>query len=174
MIVPTCFSQASWVVKDLEEAILRWATVSQVGPFFVNSDVQVEQARYRGQPAEFSVRLALAQAGPMQIELIEQLDDTPSVYRDSVPMGHEGFHHMAAFVDDVDAEIARYGAAGAELVYDGYFGDVRLGYVDTRSQLGFMTELFNHQPGMDALFAYIAAEGEKWDGTDPIRPFPQL
>ena len=174
MFIPTQFVQASWVVRNLEDAITRWGELSRVGPFFVNDDVQVEQARYRGQPTEFPVRLALGQAGPLQIELIEQLDDTPSVYRDSVPFGQDGFHHMAAFVDDVDAEIARYKAAGADLAYDGYFGDVRLGYVDTRAQFGFMIELFDHRPGMDALFAYVAEQGAQWDGVDPIRPFPQL
>lgn len=174
MILPTRFCQAAWVVPDLDAAMKRWTEISRVGPFFVNRDVRMEKARYRGQPTSIPVRLAIAQAGPMQIELIEQLDDTPSVYRDSVPFGQEGFHHLAAFVDDVDAEIARYVATGAELAYDGYFGDVRIGYLDTRKHFGFMIELFNHRPGMDQLFAHVAAEGEKWDGSDPIRDIPQL
>lgn len=174
MFVPTQFCQAAWVVPDLEAAMLRWATFSRVGPFFVNRDLKVDQARYRGQPTDFPLDLAIAQAGGIQIELIQQFDDTPSAYRDSVPMGQEGFHHFAAFVDDVDAEIARYGAAGAELAYDGYFGDVRIGYVDTRTQMGFMIELFDHKPGMDALFARIAQEAEGWDGQRPIREFAEL
>ena len=173
MIVPTRFCQAAWVVPDLYAAIERWVEVSRVGPFFVNTDVKLEQPRYRGQPTSIPVRIGLAQAGSIQIELIEQMDDTPSVYRDSVPFGQEGFHHMAAFVDDVDAEIERYVAGGSALAYDGYFGDVRLGYLDTRKHLGFMVELFNHQPGMDAFFALIAAEAERWDGSDPIRDIPQ-
>lgn len=174
MFLPTQFCQAAWVVPDLEAAMLRWATISRVGPFYVNRDVQMEQARYRGQPTNIPVRLAIAQAGGVQIELIEQLDDTPSVYRDSVPRGQEGFHHMAAFVDDVEAEIARYAATGAELAYDGYFGDVRIGYVDTRKHLGFMVELFDHKPGMDALFARVAEEARGWDGGDPIRDITDL
>lgn len=174
MFLPTRFCQAAWVVPDLEAAMLRWATIARVGPFYVNRDVRMDQARYRGQPTAIPVRLAIAQAGGTQIELIEQLDDTPSVYRDSVPAGAEGFHHMAAFVDDVDAEIARYGRAGAELVYDGYFGEVRIGYVDTRKDLGFMIELFDHKPDMDHLFARVAQEAESWDGRDPIRDMEDL
>ena len=70
MIVPTRFSQASWVVPNLEDAILRWAKVSQVGPFFVNSAVEVERPRYRGQPADFRVRLAgIPTGGPYDSEL---------------------------------------------------------------------------------------------------------
>ena len=174
MFLPTQFCQAAWVVPDLDAAMLRWATFTRVGPFFVNRDVKMEQARYRGRPTDIPVRLAIAQAGGTQIELIEQLDDTPSAYRDSVAMGKEGFHHMAAFVDDVDAEIARYAAAGAELAYDGYFGDVRIGYVDTRAQMGFMIELFDHRPGMDALFARVAQAAQDWDGRDPVRDLADL
>jgi hypothetical protein len=173
MITPTRFCQAAWVVPDLHAAMERWVKVSRVGPFFVNPEVKMEKARYRGRPTSIPVRIGLAQAGPIQIELIEQMDDTPSVYRDSVAFGQERFHHMAAFVDDVDAEIARYVAGGADLAYDGYFGNVRIGYLDTRKQLGFMVELFDHKPGMDEFFAYIAAQAEQWDSSDPIRQIPQ-
>ena len=42
---------------------------------------------------------AFAQAGPMQIELIEQHTDGPSVYRDMFPAGTGGFHHLCYWAD---------------------------------------------------------------------------
>jgi catechol 2,3-dioxygenase-like lactoylglutathione lyase family enzyme len=172
LIVPTPFFQASWVVPDLEAAMHRWLDVAGTGPFFVNAHVQVSNPRYRGQPTSFDYSLALAQAGPLQIELIEQHDDEPSVYRDSVPRGQEGFHHMAYFADDIVAEFARYRDLGVTLVFEGQFGDMRLGYFDTRPQLGFMVEVLEHRPDIDRLFAHIADAAEDWDGSDPIRSFP--
>lgn len=174
MTIPTAFFQASWVVNDLQAAMRKWIETGRVGPFFVNKDVQVDNPRYRGQPTRFEHNLAIAQAGPLQIELIEQPNAIASVYRDSFAPGEEGFHHMGCFVEDVDAEFQRYTAQGVELAYEGMFGDVHFGYVDTRPQLGFMVEILEHKPGIDRLFQYIADAATGWDGSDPIRPFPLL
>ena len=38
------------------------------------------RALYRGEPCEITLSLALANSGEMQIELIQQEDDTPSIY----------------------------------------------------------------------------------------------
>ena len=68
--------QNAWVVKDIEIACLRWADEMGVGPFFLNeypagtfSDVT-----YRGEPADLAMKVAIAQAGPVQIELIEPIE----------------------------------------------------------------------------------------------------
>ncbi len=73
-----------------------WDRPQLTNPVFVASQVR----------AEFST--ALAQAGDLHIELVEQHCDSPSVYRDIFPKGEEGFHHVAVIAEDFDAEIARY------------------------------------------------------------------
>jgi hypothetical protein len=84
--------QNAWVVPRLEDAIPGWVALG-VGPFFV-LERAYPQALYRGTPVPLSFRAALAQAGDIQIELIEQTSDGPSAYRDMVPAGATGFHHM--------------------------------------------------------------------------------
>jgi hypothetical protein len=171
---PNGFMQIAWVVADLRGAMLRWIDVAKVGPFLVNphASAHLTNAKYRDQPVSFDFSVAIAQAGPVQIELIEQHDAGPSVYRDSVPMGSEGLHHFACFVDNVGAEIERYRAIDAPTVLEGYFGDMHMAYVDTRAQFGHMIELLEHTPSIDGLFKYIADASREWDGSDPIRPFP--
>jgi methylmalonyl-CoA/ethylmalonyl-CoA epimerase len=56
----------------------RWIATARAGPFFVNAHAGVENTRYRGEPMAIDFSGALAQAGPMQIELIQQHSDTPS------------------------------------------------------------------------------------------------
>jgi hypothetical protein len=176
MMLPTDFMQIAWVVPDLGTAMRRWIDVARVGPFFVNAHASagLSEAYYRGQRADCDYSLAIAQAGPIQIELIEQHNIGSSVYRDSVPSGCEGLHHMASFTEDIDAEIARYRALGAPPAFEGYFGDMYLAYVDTRPHIGFMIELLEHTPAIDGLFRRIADESVGWDGSEPIRPFPVL
>ena len=53
-------------------------------------------------------RSRVAQAGPVQIELIQQLCDRPSVYRDLVDTGESGFHQLCTVTADYDGKIAHY------------------------------------------------------------------
>ena len=174
MVPAVSFFQASWVVRDMGAAIRRWQETSGIRPFFVNPNPIVREGRYRGQPSAPSYTVALAQSGPIQIELIAQHDDLPSVYRDIGDPGAAGtFHHMAHFCEDVESAFARYAAMGAPLLFDGWFGDMRLGYVDTRAQLGFMVEVLGHDPVVEGVFARIAEAAIDWDGRDPVLPFPE-
>lgn len=169
-----CFFQASWIVNDIQAAMRQWQKTAGVGPFFLNESVVLTKPLWRGEPVNFEYSLAIAQAGAMQIELIQQHDDHPSPYRDSHPRGTEGFHHLASFVSNVEVELARYRAAGLAVALDCHFGDVPLAYVDTRPTLGCMLEILEHRPSIDALFDHIAVSAVDWDGSDPIRPIPDL
>ena len=59
------------------------------------------------------VQVAVAQAGPVQIELIQQHCDRPSVYRDLVDKGESGFHQLCTVTADYEGKIARYERARA-------------------------------------------------------------
>ena len=58
---------------------------------------------YRGQATEPVVSFAFANSGELQVELIEQEDDSPSIYREFLDAGREGFHHLAWWAEDFDA-----------------------------------------------------------------------
>jgi len=141
--------QAAWVVADLEAAMRHWIENCGVGPFFVMENLQIEKMRYRGQPHEINFSVALAQAGPTQIELIFQHDDLPSVYRDAIAMGQTGFHHVGVWAHDFDRELKAY--------------------VDTRRTLGSMVEILEENAAVRARFRDIADVAANWDGRDPIR-----
>ena len=87
--------QYAWVVPDLATAARRWHATTGIGPFLVNRDLRLDQPRYRGAPSVTRFSTAVAQHGDIQIELVEQLDDTASAYRDTVAPGRTGFHHVA-------------------------------------------------------------------------------
>ena len=74
--------QNGWVVDDLFAAIKKWTDFYGVGPFWVSEQVVPDDVLYRGEPAHLDMKVALAQAGNVQIELIQQNSDGPSAYRD--------------------------------------------------------------------------------------------
>src|SRR6478609_8402941 len=64
------FFQIGFVVDDVVAHGHRWAEVFGVGPFFVRKVPQAS-CTYRGEASTLSVNTAVAQAGPVQIELSE-------------------------------------------------------------------------------------------------------
>jgi hypothetical protein len=161
--------QVAWIVNDLERSIRRWIQTARVGPFFVFRHAKVDGVLYRGTPATLDFSAALAQAGPIQIELIQQHSEDPSAYRDVFPKGKEGFHHLLMMTNAFDAEIDRYRSEGSVAVTQGAFGDMRFAYVDTRPQLGHMTEIIEDRESIKQIFKMVADAAADWDGSNPVR-----
>lgn len=160
--------QSAFVVDDIDRAMEQWLA-NGVGPFYVIRTPSVEAFHYRGQPTDLHFSVAMAQAGQSQIELIAQHDDRPSHYRDSFGPGEGGFHHMCRFTDDIAADVAAYVAQGIAVAAQGRSGDMGFAYVDTRQQLGFMTEIIEDRPSIRQLFDMVRDAAHNWDGKDPIR-----
>lgn len=155
--------QYAWVVPNLEIAARNWFDTTGIGPFLVNRDLKLSNPRYRGAPSTTRFSTAVAQHGDVQIELVEQLDDTPSAYRDTVAPGATGFHHIAFIAQDFDADLAHYTDRGIIVAADGNFGPMRYAYVDTVATLGHMIEMVEDKPAIRAFFGAIRKAAERWD-----------
>ncbi len=161
--------QVAYVVNDVREAAARWTQTFGIGPFYILDRPQVGNPLYRGEPQAVEFSAALAQAGDVHIELIEQHCDSPSCYRDLVPKGKEGFHHIAVIVDDYQNEVARYEAMGFPVASSGEFGPLKFCYVDTSPVMSGMVEVLENLPFIHNYFGRIREAAEGWDGSNPIR-----
>lgn len=161
--------QLGFVVDDLLGAAANWARVFGVGPFHVLPPVECP-CSYRGTESAVNVQVALAQAGPVQIELIKQHCDRPSVYRDLFPKGESGFHQICTVTPDYDSKLAYYERLGYELTSEMVAPDgQRVAYFDTLADFGFFTEVIDETPGFLAGLLNIAHTCAEWDGSDPVR-----
>ncbi len=159
--------QMAFVPSDFDAAIRHWTQVMGVGPFFLIENIALENMRYRSEPSNCIFTLALAYWGEMQIELIRQENDAPSVYRGAEGTG---LHHVCILTDDIAR--AREVALAAEceiLVEADVGGDGGVLYVDTGSGPGSIVEILQPASGSDELFAMIKAASVGWDGSDPVR-----
>jgi Glyoxalase/Bleomycin resistance protein/Dioxygenase superfamily len=169
MILPgASIIQMAWLVNSLEEAASRFSKTMGGGPFKAFRHIQIQDGMHRGRPATFDFSLALMQAGDVQMELVQQHDNNPSVYRDIYAQGQEGFHHVAVIVPDVVKEAERYKALGFEIGSSGKFGDVDFVYVDTSPATGFMVEVLPDTPGIRALFGSVRKAAANWDGSTTL------
>ena len=161
--------QNAWVVDDVEAQCMRWVREMGVGPFFVteyrNAFTEVD---YRGESGRLDMIVALAQAGNVQIELIQPLVER-CAYRDSVPPGEIGFHHMCVWTHDIDADTAYFESLGYPAANLGKVGETAFAYYDTRPLMGCMLEVVTQHEGIVARFAEIAGAADGWKGDRPIR-----
>ena len=95
--------QAGYVVPDIEAAMDYWSRVLGVGPFFYNPKVPIRNYRYKGESYEPHNSVALANSGPLQIELIQCRNAVPSMYKDFTDAGHSGLQHVAYWTSAHDA-----------------------------------------------------------------------
>jgi hypothetical protein len=162
------FFQIGFVVGDLLAAAADWARVFGVGPFHVMPVID-QQLVYRGSESTITCQVAVAQAGPVQIELIQQHCDRPSVFRDWSRDGTCAIHQLSTVTPDYDGKRAHYERLGYEIAAESLTGRFRVAYVDTVADFGFYTEVVESTPGFLANLGRIAQASAAWDGTDPVR-----
>jgi hypothetical protein len=163
--------QNGYVVRDIHAALVHWTEVLGVGPFWFFEEAPVEDFRYRGEPSDLVASIALAQSGPLQIELIQQRNDVPSMYRDFLEAGHEGLQHIAYWTEEFDRDLERILGLGHEVRQSGQVGgaDGRFVYLATEAHPGTVIELSEISGPKGAFFRHIAEAAREWDGMDPIR-----
>lgn len=122
------FHQVAYVVEDLDAAVRHWADVLGVGPWSVWTvgPEATEDATYRGEPARFRFRHALAWSGDLQFELVEPVEG-PSIFQDQLLAGGPGLNHVGRLTDDHAAESGELVARGYEALQSATFGASRDG-----------------------------------------------
>jgi len=163
--------QLGYVVRDIEAAMAHWTNVLGIGPFFYFPRVVAVDAVYGGRPQPFEVAIALSQSGPMQIELMCQLDAGPSALRDFADVHGEGLHHLAYWTDGFEAKLRDARERGYDVWQSGAIGtrDNRFAYLTTQAHAGTIVELSEVSGMKGRLFQHIAQTAATWDGNQPVR-----
>lgn len=162
--------QLGFVVADLLSAASRWVRIFGVGPFHILPRV-TSSCRYRGTDTSVDIQIGVAQAGPVQIELIRDHTHGESVFAEMATRhAHNpfGLHQVSTLTRDYDAKVARY-LENYELACEFTRTGQRMAFIDTFTEFGFFTEVVEEKPSFLAHLTAIARTCETWDGTDPIR-----
>ena len=163
--------QNGYVVRDIEAALHHWTTVLGVGPFFYFERAPITEVSYHGPASAIAVSIALGNSGDLQIELIQQRNDAPSMYRDFLAAGREGLQHVAYWTNDFEADLQRCLDAGFAVGQQGVAGGAngRFVYFDTEAHPGTVVELSDSSGAKGAFFKHIAEIARTWDGREPVR-----
>ena len=147
----------------------RWAGVLGVGPWFYFEVYPVEKFICRGEASGAKFSIAVANSGPMQLELIEPLDDLPSLYRAFLDAGREGLQHFGFWTSDVERDLARASREGYQVCQSGETVRGPFYYLETEAAAGITAEFIAMNEDRRRIYAKIEAAAKSWDGRDPIR-----
>jgi len=167
--------QIAFVPEDFDAALQHWTETMGVGPFFVMEQIRLEETRFMGEPSDCIFTIALAQWGEVQIELIRQDNDAPSIYRGDYWPGGQAMHHVCLLTDDIASARSAVESRGGLVLVEGRVGaDGAVIYADcgpaeTRPNPGAIVEILQPASGSDGFFGMIAEAAAQWNGSDPVR-----
>ncbi len=166
--LPGNIRQVGHVVPDLDAAVSTWLALG-IGPWFILPKARRDMS-FRGTVGAPEITIAFANSGELQIELIHQHDDTPSVYREFLDAGHLGLHHHAWWVDDYGSAAQRVADAGWHTVTSGDSGGLaQFSYLERPELSGIVVELMELNDITRAFMGAISDAAVDWDGTNPVR-----
>lgn len=167
--LPGRIRQIGYVVDDLDDALAGWVALG-VAPWFVLRRI-VQKADYRGEPREVTISIALANSGELQLELIQQHGETPSVYTEFLADRGPGFHQLAYWPTDYDATMRAVKDAGWPVVWSSAEeGGVRYAYVEPPGGVATVVEIMEFTEVTEGLAKFVRDAADDWDGSEPIRP----
>lgn len=166
--------QMAYVVEDLDNSVAHWARLG-AGPFYC-TQVVVPDGDYRGNRGPLDYDAAFGFLGGMNIELIAQQSQTPSVYRDVLDTRGPGFHHFMVQTANYAATLERYARGGMLAAYEAELpGSGPWAYVDARPQLGCFIEVYAMQDSVAEMWSRMADAHLNWDrSTKPRRTYDEL
>lgn len=163
--------QNGYVVRDIRAAMDHWINVVGVGPLYYIGRVKTDYFRHRGQDSNIEMSIAIANSGDLQIELIQQRNDAPSMYKEFLDSGREGLQHLAYWTKHYQALYDRALSLGYTVGHEGQIGGEqgRFAYFDTEHHPGTVVEISDTSGGKGRFFERVRQAAVNWDGADPIR-----
>ena len=131
--------QIGVVVRDVDAAVEYFSSSFGLGPFrTVIRDRK--SVIIHGRPAGYKVKLAFADLGQIQLELIEVLEGE-TIQTECLRERGEGLHHLGLYVEDLDAEVAKWESRGFGVLQRTMPGGPGFAYMDTARVGGVILEL---------------------------------
>lgn len=149
--------QIAIVVKDVEESIEKFGAAFNWGPFFVGFGE--DTVPYRGELTKYRVKLAFAQVGDLEVELLQPLEGKTPHHEVLAERG-EGLLHLRLLTDSVEDSLSHLSALGIQPIF-GYktHGKWVNVYVDSHNFCGVRAELF---PAAETLSQVMQSLSYDW------------
>lgn len=174
-------SEICFVSSDAQGFVANWAKAYGAGPFFAMTITSEVERDYRGAPGRDSFRAALGFLGTSLIEVVQPLDDQPSIFREVLDAKGDGAaHHVMPSIralspEEFDQMCAHYEAQGftraLSLRPPGMGRNILF---DAVAQTGLFVELLEVSDGLYGMLEKMYAAHLAKPGDPVIRDFAEL
>ena len=162
--------QMGFVVRDIDKAMRHWVAVCGIGPWYIAEKLPLHGFWYKEQRYDdIHLTIALANSDDVQLELIQQRDDTPSMYRDFLAAGHEGLQHWSSWPENYHELLNRAVNSGWTIGQRGESPRGTFVYFLNEGHPGTVIEMAEPTPTRRRIFDAVREAAVDWDGRDAIR-----
>lgn len=162
--------QIGYVVRDIEAAMAVWAGRLRIGPWFYNPHLPLTRYSFRGvEYDDFRMSYAFANSGEMQIELIQQRCDTPSLYLEHLERYGEGLQYICVWPENYDEVYESAKKDGLTPAQEGEVRGNRFAYFEDAGHGGTSLEMSQMVAARLPGIQRIRDAAMNWDGIDPVR-----
>lgn len=123
------------VVRDIDKAIKYYSDTFGIGPF---QTIVFEPDKHwvDGKPYPVKLKLAFAQMGPVELELLEPISDGP--HKEFLDTHGEGLQHLGFYIDNYDEWMSYLKQQGIGILYNAEgniegLGHIRAAYLDSQA-----------------------------------------
>jgi len=143
--------QVCIVTRDLDTLVRTYADKLGIGPWWVNQyePPNLSNRTFRGQPGNYTMRIALAWTGALNWEIIQPLEG-PSIYHEFLEEHGEGIHHVGVYLKDMGMDWAeahrQFAARGFKPVMAGHWLGAEFCYFETDPLVKTTIEVIYRRP----------------------------
>ncbi|MFX0078697.1 MAG: VOC family protein [Candidatus Hermodarchaeota archaeon] len=141
-------NQLGYVVKNSSDTAAKYQSLFGTDPAVIFEAAVTDVREGRGGKAvpPYKIRFALVTLGELQLEFIQVLEGTPTLYTNFLKKSGEGLHHVGVNVPDLKAVVDIASTMGFSVLWSGKIYSVPFAYLDTQDQLGTILELIEIRP----------------------------
>ena len=130
------------LVRDVQEAAGRLEKLLGIAPWRI-FEPDFRDLTVCGRPARYKVRIGLAMAGPVQLELIQLLSGD-SVYDEFIRQKGYGLHHLGLRTSNIEESIKKMEANGFRVIQSGNRPGVSWAYFSPEDSTGVILEFLEY------------------------------
>ena len=149
--------QIAYAVENVHNAAKYWSRKFNIGPFYVNEHIKLENTIIKGQSGTFD----------------HCADISPTPERNA----SGGVHHIAWIANDFEKERKELSSQGCEEVLIANVGHregMRFSWFDPGEDIGHLFEIYENSKSLTDFYSFLHKASLNWDGKKPVRNVSEI
>ncbi|MDR1903670.1 MAG: VOC family protein [Treponema sp.] len=138
--------QIGILARDVKETTAVWCKFLglEMPEIFKTDGYEKTRAWFKGGPCHGLIYQSMFNFNNIQVEIIQPVDGTPSIWRECLDRDGEGLHHISFAVKNMPAAIGEAESLGFPLIQKGEYTGGRYAYMDAIGSMKIILEFLEN------------------------------